>query len=167
MSYAGSASAPAALALRARAQGLLLSVTMDANTAACIEEGAAPLLLLKAQPLETYEAKILALTSALAINPDLVRSGHALHKIACLPDSLLAPNAPIVQWADALKEKEAKQASLLEAAENEDAQEESAFKCDKCGHQVKIVQAQTRSADEGMTIFITCKNIKCGHRTRR
>ena len=158
---------PAYLALRARAQGLLLSVTQDANTAACVEEGAAPLLLLQSQPIETYEAKILALTSALAVNPELVRSGYALNKLAGLPDHLLAPHAPIVQWAETLKEKEAKQASLLEAAENEDAQEESAFKCDKCGHQVKIVQAQTRSADEGMTIFITCKNIKCGYRTRR
>ena len=165
--YAGIAAVPEYLALRARSQELLLFVTQDANTAACVEEGAAPLLNLHAQPIETYEAKILALASALAINPELVRSGYALHKLAGLPDRALAPQAPIVQWAEALKEKESKQASLLEAAENEDAQEESAFKCDKCGHQVKIVQAQTRSADEGMTIFITCKNIKCGYRTRR
>jgi DNA-directed RNA polymerase subunit M/transcription elongation factor TFIIS len=164
--YAGIASIPAYVALRARAQGLLLSVAKDVNVAACIEEGAAPLLMLKARPIETYEAKILALTSALAINPELAQYS-ALHNVASLPDNMLAPHAPIMHWAAALKEKDATQASLLEAAEHEDAQEESAFKCEKCGHQVKIVQAQTRSADEGMTIFITCKNVKCGHRTRR
>jgi hypothetical protein len=165
--YNGIHAAPAYLALRARAQSLLLSVTQDVNVAAGVEEGAARLLMLRARPLETYTAKITALASALHINPQLPQYGGALHDLASVPDDMLAPHAPIMQWAAALKEKDRKQASLLEAAENEDAQEESAFKCDKCGHQVKIVQAQTRSADEGMTIFITCKNIKCGHRTRR
>jgi DNA-directed RNA polymerase subunit M/transcription elongation factor TFIIS len=157
-------------ALRCRAQELLLGIVRDANTAACIEEGAAPLLLLGARAVDVYSEKVLALASALHVNPELAAPGtppEQLLAIASLPDSELAPHAPINKWAAAQREREKKQAAMLAAAEQEDAMEDSAFKCERCGHNVKIVQAQTRSADEGMTIFISCKNEKCGHRTRR
>jgi DNA-directed RNA polymerase subunit M/transcription elongation factor TFIIS len=156
--------------LRCRAQELLLSIVHDANTAACIEEGAAPLLLLNSRAADMYSDKILALASALQVNPELAAAGGSpedLVALASLPETELAPHAPINKWAAAQREREKKQAAMLAAAEQEDAMEDSAFKCERCGHNVKIVQAQTRSADEGMTIFITCKNEKCGHRTRR
>lgn len=158
-------------ALRGRAQELMLSIVKDANAAACIEEGAAPLLLLGGgRAVDVYSEKILALASALQVHAELAAPGTPatqLLALASLPESELAPNAPINKWAAAQREREKKQAAMLAAAEQEDAMEDSAFKCEKCGHNVKIVQAQTRSADEGMTIFITCKNEKCGHRTRR
>lgn len=36
------------------------------------------------------------------------------------------------------------------------------FKCGKCGsEEVRVREQQTRSSDEPLTIFVTCK--KCGH----
>ena len=156
-------------ALRCRAQDLLLGIVQDTNTAACIEEGAAPLLLLGPRAKDIYSAKILAIASAIQVNPELTRysSETDLLTVASRPENQLAPNSPIVKWALAQREREKKQAAMLNAAEQEDSMEDSAFKCDKCGFHVNIVQAQTRSADEGMTVFITCKNDKCGHRSRR
>ncbi len=43
---------------------------------------------------------------------------------------------------------------------------ESLIKCKRCQSNTTFVQAQTRSGDEAMTVFITCTNMACGAKYR-
>lgn len=80
-------------------------------------------------------------------------------QLVTLPPSELA--------SDALKEKRRKEAEWeFEAARSDNKTKESAtdqFPCAKCkGRKCTYYQLQTRSADEPMTVFITCLN--CGNK---
>lgn len=71
------------------------------------------------------------------------------------PDELMPEN-----WRD-LIEKRYKKDKMLQDLEKSGATDQ--FKCRKCGkRQCKFYEMQTRSADEPMTVFITC--INCGNR---
>ena len=52
-----------------------------------------------------------------------------------------------------------------EAAASTALEEESLIKCFRCGGPVEWYEKQTRSADEAITQFCTCK--KCGHKWRQ
>ena len=149
------------LQLRAQGQQRLLEVVDDADLAANIEEGVAPLLC---EGVKEYKTKVSLLAHAVLINPELRFLRDAA---ARLPDAALAPHAPIERYHTATRDKEAKLAALLDAADKADAGEETQYRCRKCGSRVNVSPEQTRSADEGMTVFVTCRNTVCRHREVR
>ena len=71
----------------------------------------------------------------------------------------LWPNGPYAKEMYRLKEREL----ILEKAKKNEDNYEGAFKCNRCkSKNVTYYQMQTRSADEPMTTYFTCKN--CGAR---
>jgi hypothetical protein len=109
--------------------------------------------------------KVAQLAHAVHVNPGgVLRLGLAA---AGEPESALAPNAPIEHFLRAVRDREARLAALLDAAESADASEDTQYTCRKCGARVNVSPEQTRSADEGMTVFVTCRSSVCGHREVR
>jgi hypothetical protein len=150
------------LQMRAKGQQRRLEIVHDADVAAGLEEGVAAVSALDG--LEYYNATLALLAHAVHVNPDLKNSRE---KAALLPHSLLAPYAPIERFHAATREREARLAALLDAADKADAGEDTQYKCRKCGSRVNVSPEQTRSADEGMTVFVTCRNTTCRHREVR
>ena len=111
-----------------------------------------------------YEDKVKHLAAALCLNERLrlLEPGA----LVGLDDAGLAAGLPIAQLAAEQRERDAKQAAAL-------AQEDAFLSggggtaaflvCSKCkATTVAVEQKQTRSADEGMTVF--CRCMACGHK---
>jgi DNA-directed RNA polymerase subunit M/transcription elongation factor TFIIS len=74
------------------------------------------------------------------------------------PD-VLEPNGNYAKTLMKRREREA----AIEKTKAQEQDYEGAFKCGKCkSKKTDYYQMQTRSADEPMTTYVTCKN--CGHR---
>lgn len=82
-----------------------------------------------------------------------------MRKLATYHPEVLWPEGP---WAKTiLKQKEKELA--IERAKAQENDYEGLFKCSKCkSTKTTYYQLQTRSADEPMTTYVTCKN--CGHK---
>lgn len=73
------------------------------------------------------------------------------------------PNGPYESLYTERRRAEEHRIALAAALDEEDYV--GMFKCGKCrGTKTSYYQMQTRSADEPMTCFITCKNPNCGNR---
>ena len=82
-----------------------------------------------------------------------------MRHIAKYPPDVLWPGGPWAQAAFKLKEREL----AIERAKAAEEDYEGLFKCGKCKlTKTTYYQMQTRSADEPMTTYVTCKN--CGHK---
>jgi len=82
-----------------------------------------------------------------------------MRKLAQYPPDVLWPEGPWARATMKLKEREL----AIERAKAEEKDYEGQFKCGKCKSvKTTYYQLQTRSADEPMTTFVTCKG--CGNR---
>lgn len=82
-----------------------------------------------------------------------------MRKLAQYPPEVLWPEGPHAKAI--LKHRERELA--IEAAKAREEDYNGLFKCGKCKSvKTTYYQMQTRSADEPMTTYVTCKN--CGHR---
>jgi len=80
------------------------------------------------------------------------------HKLAFMKPHEAMPN----KWADFLEAKHKKDSTILNTRQLAKTDQ---FKCSKCKkRECSYYELQVRSADEPMTVFITCLN--CGHRWR-
>jgi DNA-directed RNA polymerase subunit M/transcription elongation factor TFIIS len=82
-----------------------------------------------------------------------------LRKLADYPPESISPNGLYAQTQEKLKMRDLK----LEEARREEENYNGILKCGKCKSlKTTYYQLQTRSADEPMTTFVTCKG--CGHK---
>lgn len=80
-------------------------------------------------------------------------------KLAWYPAEILWPDGP---WARAIFKSREKDLAIEKAKANEEDYN-GLFKCGKCKSvKTSYYQMQTRSADEPMTTYVTCRN--CGHK---
>lgn len=79
--------------------------------------------------------------------------------LAKYPPDLLWPDGPFSSMMFKLREKD----MMMEAARAKEQDYNGLFKCGKCkSTKTSYYQMQTRSADEPMTTYVTCKG--CGNR---
>lgn len=148
--------------MRAKGQQRMLEIVHDADLAAALEEGVAAATVVDGAA--EYYASLSLLAHAVYINPSL----RLMREQAVLvPEAQMAPYAPIERFHAATREREIRLAALLDAADKADAGEDTQYRCRKCGSRVNVSPEQTRSADEGMTVFVTCRNTTCRHREVR
>ena len=107
-----------------------------------------------------YEAKVRQLAWNVQQAPDLLQR-YSPPTLVHLDDATLAKGTPIEQWQRAHDDNMQYQYVLLHEEHKIDAA--GTLMCNRChSHDVQVEQKQTRSADEGMTIFCECR--KCGLR---
>lgn len=113
-----------------------------------------------------YGAKVLQLAWNLRVNATKLLLEHNLDEIVLLDDAALANGTAADEWWREHHRRLDKQSKLLyEDAkfEEEEQSTHSELICSRChSRSIGIQQQQTRSADEGMTVFCTCK--QCGLR---
>jgi DNA-directed RNA polymerase subunit M/transcription elongation factor TFIIS len=113
-----------------------------------------------------YNAKLLQLAFNLKTNGPALLKNHPLHILPLLDDAVLADGTPVAQWWAAHEARLERQRQLLceEAKFDEEEQSQSgSLICNRChSRSIAIQQQQTRSADEGMTVYCTCRH--CGLR---
>jgi transcription elongation factor S-II len=109
-----------------------------------------------------YKSIALGLLNNFKRNPDLVnayRTGRIPKNIFTVGPEILEPNGLYSQMQYKLRSKELK----IEKNKSEMDDYEGQFKCGKCKSKKTVYyQLQTRSADEPMTTYVTCK--ECGNR---
>ncbi|NCG04231.1 MAG: hypothetical protein GWO82_02730 [Bacteroidetes bacterium] len=108
--------------------------------------------------LTLYTYKVRDLIKNITRNPKLktsIKNPKQAFELILKSNSELFPE----KWKDV----EQKRKSIKEAREFKEGTD--AFKCKKCGaRKAEMMLAQTRSADEPMTTFVTCLN--CGHKVK-
>lgn len=115
-----------------------------------------------------YNAKVLQVAWNLKLNGKLLLSLHAPEVLVFLDDQLLAQGTPVAEWWTGHEQRQQRQQQLLhEDAKFEEAEQmqstHAALTCHRChSRSIAVQQQQTRSADEGMTVYCTCK--QCGLR---
>ena len=113
-----------------------------------------------------YGAKVLQLAWNLHTNGEHLLKKHGPSALVMLDDVTLAEGTEVEAWWKAHEDRLESQRQLLfnEAKfEEEEQPKHSELICNRClSRSIAIQQQQTRSADEGMTVFCTCK--KCGMR---
>lgn len=115
-----------------------------------------------------YSAKVLQLAWNLKMNGKLLLSLHAPEVLVFLDDQLLAQGTAVAEWWAGHEQRQQRQQLLLhEEAKFEEAEQlqssHAALTCHRChSRSIAVQQQQTRSADEGMTVYCTCK--QCGLR---
>jgi DNA-directed RNA polymerase subunit M/transcription elongation factor TFIIS len=87
------------------------------------------------------------------------------YKQGLIPKDIMRANPDVLEphglWAEAMAKRKAKEIAI-EQSKAKDDEYEGAFKCGKCKtKKTSYYQMQTRSADEPMTTYVTCKN--CGN----
>ena len=97
------------------------------------------------------------------VMPQLVRRLQVkeldMKNLAKYPADVLWPDGPMARAAFELKSRDLQ----MEAAKAKEEDYSGLFKCGKCkGVKTTYYQMQTRSADEPMTTYVTCKT--CGNR---
>jgi len=155
-------------ALRLRAINLLFTrIPADASKrfdiARDIEEQVHNICLL--QNID-YGAKVLQVAWNMHMNGDALLSKHGPSALVLIDDATFAKGTEVQEWWDNHNDRLERQRQLLcdEAKfEEEEQPSHSELICNRChSRSIEIQQQQTRGADEGMTVFCTCK--KCGMR---
>jgi DNA-directed RNA polymerase subunit M/transcription elongation factor TFIIS len=121
--------------------------------------------LVSVQQKVDYRKKVLEIAWNLEKNGVFLLSRYEPRVIVYLDDQKLAENTDVADWWAEHNQRIRHQRSLLneEAKFEETEQLSSGLTCNRCHSRlIDIQQQQTRSADEGMTVFCTCK--KCGMR---
>jgi len=104
-----------------------------------------------------YEAKVRQIAWNVYASPTLLKQ-HDVHTLVLLDDTELARGTEIEAWYVKRHQDALRQHDLLHFRG-----ESGALKCNRChSRNVQVDQKQTRSADEGMTVFCTCST--CGMR---
>lgn len=107
-----------------------------------------------------YESKVRQLAWNVRQAPDLLQR-YPTSALVQLDDATLAQGTPIEQWQRAHDANMQYQYMLMH--EEHKMGDAGTLRCNRChSHDVQVEQKQTRSADEGMTIFCECR--KCGLR---
>jgi DNA-directed RNA polymerase subunit M/transcription elongation factor TFIIS len=113
-----------------------------------------------------YSRKVLQLTWNLHANGGFLLRKYTSETLARVDDALLAETTDIDLWWRQHKDKQNREKVLLNDEAKFDETEQLSNKgltCNRCHSRlIAINQQQIRSADEGMTVFCTCK--KCGMR---
>jgi DNA-directed RNA polymerase subunit M/transcription elongation factor TFIIS len=113
-----------------------------------------------------YERKVLQIAWNLLQNGQLLLRKYAPSTLVYLDNSLLAEDTPVEHWwTTHNKQIELEKVLLNEEAAFDETEQlaNSGLTCNRCHSRlIAIQQQQIRSADEGMTVFCTCK--KCGMR---
>ncbi len=114
-----------------------------------------------------YNAKVLQLAYNLRINGASLLSKYGTSAVLpLLDDAVLAEGTEVAQWWSAHEARLERQRQLLceEAKFDEEEQSQSgSLICNRChSRSIAVQQQQTRSADEGMTVYCTCRH--CGLR---
>jgi DNA-directed RNA polymerase subunit M/transcription elongation factor TFIIS len=109
-----------------------------------------------------YKTKLLHMLTELKRGGlvERMRSGELnLRNLAEYPAEVLRPDGPHAKQMMKVRERE----MAMEQARAKEEDYEGLLKCGKCKSlKTSYYQMQTRSADEPMTTFVTCKN--CGHK---
>lgn len=114
-----------------------------------------------------YGAKVLQISWNLHTNGHYLLENYSQSQLVVLNDMMLAENTDIEKWWVFHNDRLRRQQELLsndsKFEEDEQSSSHSELICNRCHSRlIDIQQQQTRSADEGMTVFCTCK--KCGMR---
>jgi transcription elongation factor S-II len=104
-----------------------------------------------------YYQKFVQILNDVIEHGDYLMRSFSPQELISLPQIQINPD---LKQEQVLKKIQQVQYNAIVSDQKDDA---GAIICSKCkGSQVSIVQKQTRSADEPMTCFCTCK--KCGHK---
>ena len=149
---------------RARAVVLLTDALRgDASVARTVEQHIFLITLL--QQVD-YSAKVMQLAWNLKMNADWLLAAYPVDTLVLLDDAVLAENTPVAAWHAQQEMRLKRQQQLLtEEAKFEEAETSThgGLVCNRChSRSIAVQQQQTRSADEGMTVYCTCK--QCGLR---
>jgi DNA-directed RNA polymerase subunit M/transcription elongation factor TFIIS len=110
-----------------------------------------------------YEAKVRQMAWNLIQSPGLLRK-YGSTTLVHLDNKTLAKGTKVEAWYQE-HELNMKRQHVLLHEEHKVQQDSGALMCNNChSHDVEVHQKQTRSADEGMTVFCECS--KCGTRWR-
>lgn len=113
-----------------------------------------------------YSAKVLQLAYNLQKNGHFLLSTYTPDVLVHIDDKLLAEGTDVGEWWASHNERLLYQSVLLHQESKFDETEQlssTGLTCNRCHSRlIAIQQQQIRSADEGMTVFCTCK--KCGMR---
>lgn len=114
-----------------------------------------------------YNAKVLQLAWNLRQNGRFLLATYAPDVLVHIDDQLLAEGTDVATWWAGHNERLSYQSILLHQEakfdETEQLSSTTGLTCNRCHSRlIAIHQQQIRSADEGMTVFCTCK--KCGMR---
>jgi hypothetical protein len=119
-------------------------------------------------PVDTpiqYEGKFKQLLHNLQLNKNYLVSHFTPETLIFLDDALLATGTPFEHLRQETSKHKQRLEEILKSAPvaNSSSSSSSFLSCRKCkSHNVHTSQKQTRSADEGMTVFVTCAD--CGTR---
>jgi DNA-directed RNA polymerase subunit M/transcription elongation factor TFIIS len=113
-----------------------------------------------------YSAKVMQLAWNLKINGSWLLALYPPETLVLLDDAVLAETTSVAEWHAQQEMRLKRQQQLLtEEAKFEEAETSShgGLVCNRChSRSIAVQQQQTRSADEGMTVYCTCK--QCGLR---
>jgi len=113
-----------------------------------------------------YSQKIMQLVWNLRTNGVFLLAKYAPETLVRIDNTLLAETTEVETWWKEHKDKQNREKVLLNDEAKFDETEQLSNKgltCNRCHSRlIAINQQQIRSADEGMTVFCTCK--KCGMR---
>lgn len=109
-----------------------------------------------------FEAKVRQIAWNVSVSPGLLQK-YTPSVLVHLDDTTLAAGTDVERW-HTTHAASMEQHALLREEHKVDADVNSgALTCNRClSHDVEVHQKQTRSADEGMTVFCVCN--KCGMR---
>lgn len=104
----------------------------------------------------------------LTMNGSFLLKKYTPAQLLALNDDMLAENSDIEREKLVLQEKCANYKALIEKDFFTDqglSPAENCVSCRYCGKQwIDFTTKQTRSADEGSTVFLSCSNVKCQKR---
>ena len=153
---------PFKVQLRGRSIQLLAS----ASSLAAAREIEESIYLVTLQQNTPYEKKVLQIAWNLRQNGVYLLSKYPPQHIPYLDNKQLAETTEIEEWWTTYKQRIQADKILLNEEAKFDENEQlstTTLACHRCHSRlIAIHQQQIRSADEGMTVFCTCK--KCGTR---
>lgn len=115
---------------------------------------------------QQYERKCMQIAWNVTTNGTFLLATYKPHILAFLDNQKLAEGTDVERWWISYNERVNAETVLLNEENKFDEEEQlstTSLSCNRChSRRIAIQQQQIRSADEGMTVFCTCK--KCGMR---